>query len=58
MWPRKNKQDDSEIALSEAQEQLARIKRRGPEVKAVTEASRRLLERNHLVERLEHIFGG
>ena len=61
MWPRRHKSPsdtDSEIALAEAQESLARIERRGKEVQAVTAAQKKLLERNQFVERLNIIMGG
>lgn len=61
MWPRRQKDQsdtDSRIALAEAQENLARIERRGKEIRAVTAAQRKLLERNQFVERLNIIMGG
>jgi vacuolar-type H+-ATPase subunit H len=60
IWRRKGKGGDEESkkALTEAKQNLERIKKRTPEVRAVTLAQQHLLQRNGFIERLEAIMGG
>lgn len=58
-WLRRPKgPTESEVALQSAQRNLERIQDRASEVKKVTEASRKLLNKNGFAERLEGIMGG
>lgn len=60
MWRpyRRNKPNshDAEEALQDASRNLARIKKRTPEVKEVSRESRIMRERNHFREQLETIM--
>ena len=60
MWPlrRKHKEQDSKIAISEAQDSLHRIQKRTSEVHSVIAAQKELIERNQFAERLKVIMGG
>jgi hypothetical protein len=49
---------ESHLALQEAQAGLSEIKKRSPEVQRVTDASKQLLQKNHLVEQLGGIMWG
>ena len=63
MWLLRRKQnqvaqEEAQEALSEARENLVRIKRRGSEVRAISAAQRRMMETNQFAERLKIIMGG
>lgn len=54
--PKANK--ESQQALSEAQENLDRVRSRSKEVHKVSQASKELRERNHFAEQLTEIMFG
>lgn len=57
-WPHKRKLDEADAALAEARKNLERIQKRSVEITKVTQATKKLVERNRFAERIEGIMGG
>jgi hypothetical protein len=60
MWFRRRKTEDSIVeaseALEDAEKNLKKVNRRGPEVQRVSDALKEFRERNHFIEEIESIF--
>jgi hypothetical protein len=58
MRHRRNSETESRVAVAQSKQNLAKVQQRAQEVTAVSAASKKLLQQNHLAEKLQGIMGG